>query len=352
MQTITIETGNPYPVHIGRGLLARAGALIAQAQEPCAAALIADESVANLYAQPVAQSLQDAGFAVSAYRFTPGEASKSMEELNRLLEFLAQREMGRGDLIVALGGGVAGDLAGFAAAVYQRGMAFAQIPTTLLAAVDSSVGGKTAVNLPSGKNLVGAFWQPTCVLCDCDAFGSLPQAELSAGAAECVKYAVLGDPGLLQTLTRHGLYAPWEAVTELCVRRKADVVARDEREMGIRQLLNLGHTVGHAAERLSGYTLRHGEGVAMGMMVITRAAERMELCEAGTSQAIAGALRALHLPMECPYPPEALAQAALGDKKRRGNAITLVMPRRIGECALQTVQTDALETIFRLGWEA
>jgi 3-dehydroquinate synthase len=351
MKTIPVSTGRPYEVLIGRGLLDEAGALTAQVHAPCRAVLIADSTVAELYLERVRRSYSAAGFTVTDYVFPAGENSKSMEELACLLDALALRELGRGDLLVALGGGVTGDLVGFAAACFQRGIAFVQLPTTLLAAVDSSVGGKTAVNLPAGKNLAGAFWQPRLVVCDCDVLNTLPREELSAGGAECVKYAMLWDPDLLSLLTEQGLAAPWEEVIASCVRLKAKVVEEDEQEHGVRTFLNFGHTVGHAIEALSHYQIRHGEAVAMGMMILTRASVVQELCAPEVLLRLEAALSALALATRCPYEAKELAGAALRDKKRQGESITLVLPRNIGECYLEKTATAQLERWIGLGLE-
>lgn len=351
MQRMNVHVDRPYEVCIGNGLLRQAGELVREVHAPCAVALVTDETVAGHYGDTVAQSLAQSGFRVEQYRFAPGERSKNMEQLSDLLEWLAERQMGRGDLIAALGGGVTGDLAGFAASIYQRGIAYVQLPTTLLAAADSSVGGKTAVNLHAGKNLAGTFWQPALVICDCNTFGTLPCGELAAGAAECVKYAMLGSRALLERMTRDGLNTPWEEILPACIGQKADIVEHDERENGVRQLLNFGHTVGHAVELLSGYTIRHGEGVAVGMAILTRAAERMGICARGVTDELTAVLTALQLPTTCAYAPERLAQAAFGDKKRRGDEVTLVLPRGVGECILHNVKTAELLPIIRLGME-
>jgi len=332
-------------------LLERAGEFAARGRKPERVALVMDRTVAELYGALVEKSFSRLGCRVEPYIPPPGEEAKSMKELSCLLEFLAEHEISGGDLLAAFGGGVTGDLTGFAASVYRRGVGYIQIPTTLLAAVDSSVGGKTAVNLRAGKNLAGAYWQPSMVLCDCDAFLTLPEEELSTGSAECVKYAMLANPALLGELTANGLGSDWEGVVESCARLKADFVARDERGKGVRNLLNFGHTVGHAAERCAGYALRHGEGVAMGMMVMTRAARKMGFCERETETRLQAALRALKLPVECPFPPDALAQAALVDKKREGSLITLVRPRSVGNCELTKLKIEELEDYIRLGME-
>jgi len=352
MQRIDVEAGRPYPVLIGRGLLYQAGQIAAKLSSLGLLALIVDEHVAEHYSKQVTQSFQQVGYRVIEYRFAPGECAKSMERLSSLLEFLAENGFSKSDRIAALGGGVTGDLAGFAAAVYQRGIPYIQLLTSLLAAVDSSVGGKTAVNLSAGKNLAGAFWQPEVVICDCDTFATLPREELISGAAECLKYAMLGDEALLRRMTREGLDLAWEGIVASCVRQKAELVRQDEQDSGVRQLLNFGHTVGHAVENLSGYTVRHGDAVAIGMLVITCAAQRMAICGSGTAEQLREALQALDLPVRCPYSAEELAQAALGDKKRRGDQITLILPRKIGECMLYPVKTSALASIIQMGLEA
>ena len=344
------KTERPYKVLIGWDLLKGIGESLSQLHGPCSAALVTDETVDRLYGGTAAASLARAGFRVARHVIPPGERSKTMDRLTLLLESLGEEGFTRTDLIVALGGGVVGDLAGFAAAVYERGIPCIQVPTTLLAAVDSSVGGKTGVNLPAGKNLAGAFRQPELVISDCSTFLSLPREELASGGAECLKYGMLGDEALFRRL-EEGLPAIWEGAVASCVRQKAEIVGCDETDLGQRRILNFGHTVGHAAERLSGYTLRHGEAVGLGMLVITRAAEAMGLCAPGVASRIESALGAMGLPTACPYSAEHLAAAALADKKRRGDEITLVMPRRVGECFLHPVGVGELPKILSLGVE-
>ncbi|MDL2217283.1 3-dehydroquinate synthase [Christensenellaceae bacterium OttesenSCG-928-M15] len=351
MERVDVKTSRPYSVYIGRDILKNAGEMMKALGKSGVVALVMDDTVAGLYGGVVAQSLFAAGFRVAAFRFAPGEQSKSMETLKTLLEFLADESLDRNDSVLALGGGVTGDLAGFASSVYRRGISYIGFPTTLLSAVDSSVGGKTAVNLAAGKNLAGTFFSPDMVVCDCDTFHTLPEWELSSGAAECIKYGVLKNPALLERLTNEGLSAHFCDIVKSCVQQKADVVESDERDEGPRQLLNLGHTFGHAIEYLSGYTIRHGEGVGEGMLMIARAAEKLGLCVPGVSRAIERALIACKLPTACPYPPEALAEAALTDKKRRGGEITLVMPRDIGDCFLHPVRAGDLTSLARLAME-
>lgn len=347
---VGVNTKRPYSVWVGHGLLENLGEMAAVVQKPGPAVLVSDKTVAGYYGEKVKASLTQAGFQVLRYTFPPGEKSKNLKRLSHLLERLGNEGFNKGDLIVALGGGVVGDLAGLAAAIYSRGTSYIQLPTTLLAAVDSSVGGKTAVNLNAGKNLVGAVWQPKLVVCDCNTFLTLPRKELASGVAECLKYGVLGDEALFDRLAT-GFSGPWEDIVIPCLKQKANIVGQDETDDGGRRLLNLGHTAGHAIERLSGYTVGHGEGVGLGMLIMARAAERMGICIPGVANRIEAALKALALPSRCPYTPLQLARLAKQDKKRRGDEITLVLPEKIGHCVLRTVKLAELRSIFALGME-
>ena len=252
---------------------------------------------------------------------------------------------------MALGGGVTGDMAGFAASCYLRGVPFVQLPTTFLAAVDSSVGGKTAVDLRAGKNLCGAFHQPSLVLCDTDTLSTLPAEIFADGAAEALKAGLLCDETLFAKMETGKYQAEIAPIIGRCVEIKAQLVEEDERDTGARQLLNLGHTMGHAAEKISNFSLSHGHAVAMGMAAMARAAERLGIC-GPCSDRIAAALMKNGLPAICPYGAEDLVSAALSDKKRSGGKINLVLPKRIGECMLYPVEVTELARIFALGLEA
>lgn len=248
MKKIEVTASRNYTVHIGSGILPELGPLL-RAQVPGErVCIVTDDTVQALYGAQAEASLTQAGFAVCTFAFPHGEQSKCAATYLKLLNFLAEQHLTRTDAIVALGGGVPGDLAGFAAATYLRGIAFAQVPTTLLAAVDSSVGGKTAIDLDAGKNLAGAFWQPCLVLCDYDTLQTLPEEIFADGCAEVIKYGVLGDEALFAHLEQYGLAFDRERVITRCVEMKRDVVAADEFDNGQRQLLNLGHTLGHAVE--------------------------------------------------------------------------------------------------------
>ena len=339
MERVRIEASGSYDVLIGPGLLARAGEEIAKAVKPCRAAVITDDTVRILYGNEVQKSLEAAGFETEIWAFPHGEQHKNMTTLSQALEWLGSREISRSDVVVALGGGVPGDLAGFAAAVYSRGMRFVQLPTTLLAAVDSSVGGKTAVDLAAGKNMAGAFHQPEIVLCDTEIIRDLPADLKRDGLAEMLKYGLLTDPALFASLRTSAWEKEMEKAIARCVSIKRDYVQGDEQDHGKRQFLNLGHTFGHAVEKCSGFTYTHGQGVAIGMVMAARAAG-MDPTE------IENACIACGLPISAPYSAEALAKAALHDKKRRGGKITLVLPEKIGKCFLKTIDVAELPAYF------
>ena len=246
---IRVNTVPAYTVTIGPGLLKDCGPRLREVIPPCHMAVVTDSIVGPLYLETVTESLKAAGYAAGTFEFPAGEESKNVSTLSDILEFLAKERLTRSDCLIALGGGVAGDMAGFAAAVYLRGVRYVQMPTTLLSAVDSSVGGKTAIDLRAGKNLAGAFLQPAAVLCGTDCLNSLPPAVFAGGAAEAVKTGVLCDEGLFALFEDGTLKADPAEVIARCVEYKAGVVERDEKEQGERKLLNLGHTVGHGRRR-------------------------------------------------------------------------------------------------------
>ena len=337
-----------YDIPIGHGLRHRAGELISAVIMPCRVLLLTDDTVEALYADEVTASLTEAGYTVVRHVIPHGEASKSATNLIALLEKMATEHLTRSDILVALGGGVVGDLGGFASAVYQRGIPFVQIPTTLLAMVDASVGGKTAIDLAAGKNLAGAFHQPSLVICDVECLNTLPPKTFADGMAEVIKYAFISDRALFDFLQGDATSEMAETI-RLCVEDKRGLVEADETDKGARQLLNLGHTVGHAIEACSSFAISHGSAVAMGMVIITRASEHMGICEVGTLKALTALLDKYHLPTECPFTTEQLYAVALSDKKRAGGTITLVVPYGVADARLVTVPVDALEAYIRRG---
>lgn len=349
MTEIFVQTKPEYPVKVGRGLLMEAGDHLKPYLKGKTLCMVSDDKVNSLHGDALENSLRQAGYAVCRFVFPAGEASKNGETYLTLLGFLAEQGLSRSDGIVALGGGVVGDLAGFVAATYLRGMAFAQIPTSLLAMVDSSVGGKTAIDLPQGKNLVGAFYQPKIVLCDMDLLDTLPEKAFLDGCAEVIKYGVIGNKPLFDLLCQQGIGFNRETVIADCVQQKADVVAQDETDQGLRQLLNLGHTVGHAIERCSELAWSHGHAVAAGMAIVARAAVKAGICPQEDGEAIEALIRHFGLPTSCTFTAAQLAEAALSDKKRRGDQLTLILPYGVGDTRLHPIPVKELEAFLEGG---
>jgi 3-dehydroquinate synthase len=326
-----------YDIEIEEGLLAQVGAkvhaLLPQAET---VAVITDSNVGPLYGETVRKGLEEAGVRAPVLTFPAGEESKNLATLGRLYEGLARAGVTRSDAVLALGGGVTGDMAGLAAATFLRGVAFVQVPTSLLAAVDSSVGGKVAVDLPCGKNLVGAFLQPRAVYIDPDMLRTLPARFLHDGMAEVIKYGCIFDADLFDRLGRiHSdaeLLAAADGIIERCCAHKARVVERDELEQGERMLLNFGHTLGHAVEKAFHYeTYSHGEAVGIGMVLLTRQTEQLGLTEQGTADRIAALLRQYSLPADVKMAPADFRQTIAMDKKKRGDRITLIVLHAIGD---------------------
>ncbi|HEX8664012.1 MAG TPA: 3-dehydroquinate synthase [Beijerinckiaceae bacterium] len=343
--TVPVPLGErAYDILVGRGLLDSAGPRIA-ALNARAAAIVSDEAVAPLYAGRLAASLEDSGIRTALVTVPPGEASKSYAMLARVCDAILAARIERGDLVVALGGGVVGDLAGFAAAVVRRGVRFVQVPTTLLAQVDSSVGGKTGINSPHGKNLVGAFHQPSLVLADTAVLDTLPVREMRAGYAEVVKYGLIDDRAFFEwcEASWRAIFAGGperdHAVAQSCL-AKAAMVVRDEREEGDRALLNLGHTFAHALERATGYDaarLVHGEAVAIGLSLAFRFSVRLGLCPGQDASRVSGHIGAIGLPTRLADVPggcgdaDSLLDAMRQDKKVKDGALTFILARGIGQ---------------------
>jgi 3-dehydroquinate synthase len=348
MKTITVNASKTYDITIGSGILDEAGGILLKIGST--AAVITDDIVAPLYADRLEQSLSHRKIRTVRYVIPHGEASKSAEHFLSIVNFLAKEKLSRTDTVIALGGGVVGDLAGFAAAVYMRGIGFVQIPTTLLAAVDSSVGGKTAINLEGGKNLAGAFYQPDAVLCDISLLSTLKPEVFRDGCAEVIKYGIIADSKLFDSFETP-IDTQLEYVISRCVEIKRDIVAEDEFENGARKLLNFGHTIGHAIELLSGYKTSHGSAVAAGMAIVTRAAARMEICGGLCRQNVLQMLKHYKLPTNTTYDAAALAHACLADKKRDGGKLTMIFPQEIGKCVMDDIKVEGLEKVIQLGLE-
>ena len=343
MNTVTVSASKTYDILIGPGILKELGIRVqslGKAQKVC---LVSETSVFPLWGETALSSLKDAGFDVCSYVFPAGEESKNGENLLKLLNFLAENGLTRSDILVALGGGVTGDLAGFAASCFLRGIRFVQVPTTLLAAVDSSVGGKTAVDLPAGKNLAGAFWQPSLVICDTDTLDTLPVDIFRDGCAEVIKYGILYDPKLFSHLEEKGLDFDREAVITRCVELKRDVVMEDEFDTGARMKLNLGHTIGHGVEARSNFTLSHGKSVAIGMAIVCRASSCPD------TPRILAILEEFGLPITTEESVQDIYNYTLSDKKRSGDTVRLIIPRRIGDCAIVPTPVHTLKSFIQAG---
>ncbi|MBP3652336.1 MAG: 3-dehydroquinate synthase [Clostridia bacterium] len=352
MKRIHVTASKEYDVLIQRGLLDELGELAKDAVKGRSCMVVTDSNVAPLHLGRAVASLKNAGFTVSTFAFPAGEGSKNGETYLTLVNLLAQKKLTRADLLVALGGGVVGDLTGFAAATFLRGIACIQIPTTLLSCVDSSVGGKTAIDLPAGKNLVGAFYQPNLVICDPDLLDSLPPAIFADGCAEVIKHGMLGRKPLLNHLREKHAREDLEYVIAENVDMKRSVVEGDEFDTGRRQLLNLGHTFAHSIEALSHYQIPHGSAVAMGMRLITNAAIRKGFCPAEVLPVLEELLVKHDLPLHCPYGAEELAEVALLDKKRSGSTLTLAVPCGLGETKLHKIDVSELIDWAKAGLEA
>ncbi len=348
MRTVDIPTEKPYQVRIGRGLLKELGEQLALVHRPCRAVVVTDSTVGPLYLDETLASLEGAGFSAESYVMPAGEEHKSAETFLDIQRFLIRTELTRSDLLVALGGGVVGDMTGFCAATYQRGIPFVQVPTTLLCAVDASVGGKTAIDLPEGKNMVGAFHQPILVLCDTETFDTLPDLRWQDGAAEMLKHGVLADGEMFELLAAGSWREQAEELVQKNVEIKRSFVVGDEKDKGKRQLLNFGHTVGHAVEWLSEFSLSHGQAVAIGMVAETRAARKMGLTKLD-EEIILREVKANGLPVSYPAAAQDVAAAILRDKKRTDGGVAVCVPLRLGETRLHTLPLGQVREYVEMG---
>ena len=342
MISVSVCASQSYEVKIGRNLLPTLGQEIANVCHAGKIAIISDSNVFPLYGNTVESTLRASGFEICSFVFPAGENSKTPSVYLEILDFLSENQLTRSDCMVALGGGVVGDITGFAAATYLRGIAYVQVPTTLLAMVDSSVGGKTAIDLPAGKNLVGAFYQPKLVLCDTDTLHTLPEEDFRDGCAEIIKYAMVFDKELFTHLQRTGLAFDREAVISKCVTLKRDVVAADEFDRGQRMLLNFGHTLGHAVEARSNYRLSHGKSVAIGMAIVCRSCANRGLCPRQVCDALLNLLTQFSLPTTTDNSAQQLCAIALSDKKRSGDTVHLIVPKSVGNCEISPICANDL----------
>lgn len=356
MQTISVTTeSRAYDVLVGEGILSLVGGKARETAAGTRAMVVTNTDVEPLYARAVLDSLTDAGYITATHVVGSTEAVKNMRELAILLEDMAEQQMTRDDVVIALGGGVVGDLAGFAAATYMRGCKAVQVPTSLLAMVDSSVGGKTAVDLEHGKNLAGAFFQPRCVLASIECLDTVSLDLFADSCGEVIKYGVMRDADLFCDLENAPLtdskhdHARLEQIVARCVAIKRDVVNADEHESGLRQTLNLGHTIGHAVESANGYKLGHGSSVAAGMCIMARACAAKGWCSLETADRIEATVAAHGLPCGSDFPVEELYKHALSDKKRHGDTMNIVAIEEIGRVSVRTVSLDEFKELIALG---
>lgn len=341
MNRITVKASQSYDVLIGRGLLKEADKHLSAVLKSKRTVIVSDDNVYPLYGVQLKALLENAGYEVSEFVFPHGEQSKSHETLLNLYAFLAASDITRQDSIIALGGGVTGDMAGFAAATYLRGIDYVQIPTSLLAQVDSSVGGKTAVDIPAGKNLVGAFKQPKLVLSDIDALSTLPEVFFNDGMGEVVKYGMIWSEKLFELISSGKVKDSLEEVISECIDIKRRVVETDETDKGLRMILNFGHTLGHSIEKTQNFCgLSHGQAVAVGMYMITKAAEKSGIIAEKISDRLLSCLKANGLPYSVDIPSETLFANSVNDKKRFSDDINIIICKTIGKADIVKMPVD------------
>ncbi len=347
MEKITVHASGTYDILIDKGSLGNIGQVLKDRFKPCTIAILSDDKVFPLYGKNVTDAIEAAGFRTVSHLIPNGEQSKTLDNVTAFIDSMVKAQVTRTDMVLALGGGVVGDMAGFAAAIYLRGIPYIQVPTTLLAAVDSSVGGKTAVDISAGKNLVGAFHQPALVYLDTDTLGTLDPAVLRDGFAEVIKYGIILDSKLFDTVAVPESFNLTEVIAR-CIEIKRDVVEQDEFDKGLRGLLNFGHTFGHAIEKLSRFTITHGSAVARGMIIAAKVARVYGFTD--YTDVIAKAVKDYGFETGCPYSADELYSVILSDKKRSGADITLVLPRQIGACTLEKMPAgQVLELMKKAG---
>ena len=349
MRSLRVNVGKGYEILIEKGIISSCGDYIKNVSKAKKVCIISDTNVYPIYKDKVIKSLEENGFEVIKYVFEAGEGSKTIQTVIEMVEFMAENALTRNDLVVALGGGVCGDMAGFAASIYLRGIEFAQIPTSLLAQVDSSVGGKTAVDLPQGKNLCGAFHQPCIVLIDPDTLNTLTPEYFSDGMAEAIKMGCIKSSSLFEKIENEDAKEIIDDIIFECVSLKATVVENDEKEKGERALLNFGHTAGHAIEKLHNFTtISHGEAVGIGMVIVSKAGEANGITEKGTADRIIKVLQKYNLKIKDNHSLTDIITAMNSDKKRTGTAINFILLYSIGESFINPINNEEIEKFFKM----
>ncbi len=344
MKKISVNTSQKYDIFIEKGLLSNCAEIIKSQTKSKKFAIITDDIVDSLYSEILINSLTHEGFTAVKYVFKNGESSKSIENLNNIYSFLAKENITRSDCIIALGGGVVGDITGFAAATFLRGLDYIQIPTTLLAQIDSSVGGKTAINLTVGKNLVGSFKQPILVICDSNVLSTLSEEILADGMAEAIKYGMIRSSSLFDLINNHNIDTVSNVLDDIiyeCISIKSDVVSADEFDKGERMILNFGHTLGHAVESYYNYEkYSHGSAVAIGMALITKQAVASSLCEKIYLEKLIECIEKYRLPVKCSASLNELVPLCYNDKKRESDKINIILCSKIGDCEIKQLTIE------------
>lgn len=343
MKKLTVSTtSSTYDILIKKGILSDVKDYVANIIKGKRIMIVTDSNVAPLYLNKVTSAFSNSDYTVESFVFTAGEKSKNLDTVSAIYDKLSECNFDRKDLLIALGGGVCGDICGFVAATYMRGVDFVQIPTTLLSQVDSSVGGKTGVNTAFGKNLVGAFYQPKLVLIDPDTLSTLTQKIFSDGLGEVVKYGCIRDLSLFEFLENNDVKDNIEHVIYECLKIKRDVVNEDEKENSLRMILNFGHTLGHSIEKLSDFCISHGQAVAIGMVLVTQASENNLLTEDGTTDRLIALCHKLNLETKCEYPLLSITQNAMNDKKGSSSALNLILIDKIGSYLIHKIEKSQL----------
>lgn len=331
MKRIIVNVSKKYDVFIGNGILTASISLIREVVKTSRVAIITDDIVDKLYADCLQSDLLKQGFKAIKFVFKNGEEYKKIETLSEILEFLAEKNFKRNDAVIALGGGVVGDISGLAAAMYMRGINFIQIPTTLLSMVDASIGGKTAIDLKHGKNLAGAFWQPRLVICDCDIVRHLPDDIFEEGMAEVIKCGAIREYDIIKSVLDNSVMVNLESIIESCIKLKRDVVEADEFETkGVRKILNAGHTVAHSIEKLSNYTISHGLAVGTGLVLEAKLAKNLGILKDDSEEILENCVRKYNLLVDVSYNIESFIKAMKSDKKNSDDKISFMLPESLG----------------------
>ena len=338
---LEVNASTKYNIVINKGARFNVGELALGVVPKCKVLLVTDDFIPSSHYETVINSLNLSGYKTYLYKIPYGEKSKSVEEFAKILSYMAENTFSRKDLIVAVGGGVVGDLAGFVASTYRRGIKFINIPTTLLACIDSSVGGKTAVNLPYGKNLVGTFYQPSLVVCDSEFLQTLPEDIFKDGLGEAIKYGIINKA--VWDILKNGVIGNIDALIYECLKIKKDIVEKDEKESGLRQILNLGHTFGHAIETLSSYGILHGFAVSKGIAIMARLSVVEGKLSSEEEKEILSVITQNGIDYSCPYSIKEMKEIIKRDKKANSGKVNLVCIKKIGEVLIENKDIDKIE---------